>query len=69
MAFYNQDFRHLCIFNPIQDGGEWGAAWCPLKMFLATVLKRLGVGSGNLMTFNINQWSIKNSYLGYPMLP
>ena len=38
-------------------------------MFLTTVLKRLGGGSCNLVTFNINLWSIKKSYLWLPRLP
>ena len=41
-------------------------------MFLTTVPKRLGGGSRNLVTFNINLCSIKKSYfgsLGYPALP
>ena len=41
-------------------------------MFLTTVLKRLGGESWNLVTFNINLWSIKKvnfSSLGYPVLP
>ena len=42
------------------------------KMFLITVPKRLGRGSWNLVTININLFSIKKSYfgsLGYPVLP
>ena len=35
-------------------------------MFLITVLKRLGGGSGNSVTFNINLWSIKKSYFWFP---
>ena len=38
----------------ISDIGGGG----PPEMFLITVLKRLGGGSWNLMTFNINLWSI-----------
>ena len=41
-------------------------------MFLITVSKRLGGESWNLLTFNINLFSIKNvifGYLGYPVLP
>ena len=44
----------------------------PPKMFLITMLKRLGGGSWNLVTFNINPWSIKKmifGYLGYLVLP
>ena len=37
-------------------------------MFLTTVLKRLGGGSSNLVTFNINLWSIKKSYFWFPRL-
>ena len=42
------------------------------KMFPTTVPKRLGEGSGNLVTFNINLFNIKKvifSSLGYPVLP
>ena len=42
------------------------------KMFLTTVPKRLGGGSWNLVTFNINLFSIKKvllGSLGYPVLP
>ena len=42
------------------------------KMFLTTVLKCIGVGSWNLVTFNINLLSIKKvifGNLGYPVLP
>ena len=47
----------------------WGrGAWWPSKMFLTTVLKRLGEGCWKLVTFNINLWSIKNSYFWFPML-
>ena len=41
-------------------------------MFSTTVLKRLGGGSWNLVSFNINLCSIKKvifSSLGYPVLP
>ena len=38
------------------------------KMFLTTVPKRLGVGSWNLLTFNINLYSIKKSYFWFPRL-
>ena len=37
-------------------------------MFLITVLKRLRGGSRNLVTFNINLWSIKKSYFWFPGL-
>ena len=40
----------------------------PPKMFLLTVPKRLGGGSRNLVTFNINLCSIKKSYFGLPRL-
>ena len=40
----------------------------PKKMFLTTVLKRLGGRSWNLVTFNINLWSIKKSYFWFPRL-
>ena len=46
--------------NPIWHGGP--------KMFLTTLPKRLGGGSWNLMTFNINLCSIKKSYFWFPML-
>ena len=36
------------------------------KIFLTTVLKRLGRGSQNLVTFNIDLWSIKKSYFLFP---
>ena len=36
-------------------------------MFLTTVLKRFGVGSGNFVTFNINLWGIKN-YFWFPRM-
>ena len=38
------------------------------KMFLTTVPKRLGGGSSNLVTFNINLCSIKKSYFWFPGL-
>ena len=41
-------------------------------MFLTTVPKRLGRGSLNLVTFNINLFSIKKVIFGslcYPLLP
>ena len=38
------------------------------KMFLATVLKPLTVGSRNLVTFNSNLWSIKKNYFWFPRL-
>ena len=53
------------------DMGGRGA-WCPPKMFLTTVLKHLGGGSWNLVTFNINIFSIKKlifGSLGYLVLP
>ena len=31
----------------------------PPKMFLTTVMKRFEVKRGNVVTFNINLWSIK----------
>ena len=37
-------------------------------MFLTTVPKRLGGGSWNLVTFNINLFSIKKSYFSFPRL-
>ena len=37
-------------------------------MFLTTVPKRLGGGSGNLVTFNINLFSIKKGYFWFPRL-
>ena len=37
-------------------------------MFSNTVLKRLGGGNWNLVTFNINLWSIKKSYFGFSRL-
>ena len=37
-------------------------------MFLTTVLKHLGGGSRNLVTFNINLWCIKKSYFWFPKL-
>ena len=38
------------------------------KMFLTIVLKRLGGGSSNLVTFIINLWSIKKGYFWFPRL-
>ena len=38
------------------------------QMFLPTVPKRLGGGSWNLVTFNINLWNIKKSYFWFPRL-
>ena len=35
---------------------------------LTTVPKRLGGGSWNLVTFNINLWSIRKSYFWFPGL-
>ena len=47
---------------------DMGAS-CPLpKMFLTTVLKRLGERSWNLVTFNINLWRIRKSYFWFPGL-
>ena len=43
-----------------------GGMMAPPKMFLTTVLKRLGGGS--LVTFNINLCSIKKSYFWFPWL-
>ena len=40
----------------------------PPKMFLTTVLKRLGGGRWSLLIFNINLWSIKESYFWFPRL-
>ena len=40
----------------------------PSKMFLTTVPKRLGGGSCNLVTFNINLFSIKKSYFWFHRL-
>ena len=40
----------------------------PPKMFVTTVAKRLGGGSWNLMTFNVNLFSIKKSYFWFSML-
>ena len=37
-------------------------------MFLTTVLKRVGGQSWNLVTFNINLWSIKKLYFCFPRL-
>ena len=34
------------------------------KMFLTTVLKRLGGGSWNFLTFNSNPWSIRKVIFG-----
>ena len=59
-----------CWFLTLFDMGE-GAIMAP-KMFLTTVLKRLGGGSWNFVTFNINPRSIKESYFGFlgnPALP
>ena len=52
------------FFNPIWHGGGGGAWWSP-KMFLPTVPKRLGGGNWNLVTFNINLFSIKRSYFWF----
>ena len=38
------------------------------QMFLPTVPKRLGGGSLNLVTFNINLFSIKKNYFWFPGL-
>ena len=40
----------------------------PPKIFLTSVSKRLGGGSWNLVTFNINLFSIKKSYFWFPGL-
>ena len=40
----------------------------PAKMFLTNVLRRLGGGSRNLVTFNINLWIIKKNYFWFPRL-
>ena len=40
----------------------------PPNFYFTTVLKRLGRGSRNLVTFNINVWSIKESYFWFPRL-
>ena len=40
----------------------------PSKMFLTTVPKRLGGESLNLVTFNINLFSIIKSYFWFPRL-
>ena len=40
----------------------------PPQMFLTTVPKRLGGGSSNLVTFNINLFSIIKSYFWFPRL-
>ena len=37
-------------------------------MFLTTLLKRLGGGSLNFVTFNINLWNIKKSYFWFSRL-
>ena len=42
--------------------------WWPPKMFLTTVPKRLRRGNWNLVTFNINLWSIKKSYFWFSRL-
>ena len=49
---------------------DMGVIMAPQNVF-TTVLKRLE-GSWNLVTFNINLWSIKKAIfgsLGYPALP
>ena len=50
------------------DMGGGGSMMAP-KMFLTTVLKRLEGGSRNLVTFNIDLWSIKKGYFWFPRLP
>ena len=55
--------------NPIW---HWRGGMMAPKMFLTTAPKRLGGGSWNLLTFNINLFSIKKvifGSLGYPALP
>ena len=42
-----------------------GGGMMPPKMFFTTVLKRLGGGSWNLVTFNINLCSIQKSYFWF----
>ena len=39
-------------------------SWTP-KIFLTTVSKHLGGERGNLVTFNINLWTIKESYFWF----
>ena len=46
-------------FDPIWHGGHDAPSPPKKKMFLTTMLKRLGGGSWNFLTFNINLWSIK----------
>ena len=46
---------------------DMGGMMAP-KMFLTTVPKRLGGGSWNFVTFNINLFSIKKSYFWFPRL-
>ena len=49
-------------------GGGGGMMASPHKMVLTTVLKRVGGGTWNLVTFKINLWSIKKSYFWFPRL-
>ena len=61
-----------CCQAIISKNAIWhgGGAWWPPKMFLTTVLKRLGGGSWNLVIFNINLWKkVIFASLGYPVLP
>ena len=51
---------------------DMGGMMPPPHIFLTTVLKSLGGGNRNFVTFNINLWSIKKvifGSLGYPVLP
>ena len=57
--------QHLTLFDT-------GVGHDGPQIFLITVLKRLGGGSWNVVTFNINLWSIQKfsfGSLGYPVLP
>ena len=54
------DQFHIIILTLFDKGG--GGMMAP-KMFLTTVSKRLGGGSWNLATFNINLCSIKKLFL------
>ena len=66
--------KYLCILKYIKffltlfDMGMMA----PTKMFLITVLKGLGRGRLNFVTFNINPWGIKKTifdFIGYLVLP